>query len=47
MFNFMGVTDIEFIHVEGTIFGEEVAEKAVANGKARASAHVSSLSEAA
>jgi FMN-dependent NADH-azoreductase len=47
MFNFMGVTDIEFIHVEGTIFGEEVAEQAVANDKARASAHVSSLSEAA
>jgi FMN-dependent NADH-azoreductase len=47
MFNFMGVTDIEFIHVEGTFFGEDVAEKAVANGKARASAHVSSLPEAA
>jgi FMN-dependent NADH-azoreductase len=47
MFNFMGMTDIETIHVEGTIFGEDVAEKAVASGKARASAHVSSLSEAA
>jgi len=35
MFNFMGMTDIETIHVEGTIFGEEVAEKSVDAGKRR------------
>lgn len=47
MLGFMGMTDVETIHVEGTIFGEEVAEKAVAHGKARASEHVSALRHAA
>ena len=35
MLGFMGMSDIETIHVEGTIFGEEVAEKSVAAGKKR------------
>jgi FMN-dependent NADH-azoreductase len=47
MLGFMGMTDVETIHVEGTIFGPDVAEKAVAAGKARASAHVSLLRQAA
>lgn len=47
MLGFMGMTDVETIHVEGTIFGEEVAEKAVVAGIERARAHVSTLSYAA
>ncbi len=47
MLGFMGMTDVEVIHVEGTIFGEEVAEKAVVAGIARANAHVSALQQAA
>jgi FMN-dependent NADH-azoreductase len=47
MLGFMGMTDIEPIHVEGTIFGEEAAEKAVVAGVERARAHVSTLSHAA
>jgi FMN-dependent NADH-azoreductase len=35
MLGFMGMSDIETIHIEGTIFGEEVAEKSVAAGKKR------------
>jgi FMN-dependent NADH-azoreductase len=47
MLGFMGMTDVEVIHVEGTIFGEETAEKAVVAGIERARAHVSNLSHAA
>ena len=47
MLGFMGMTDVETIHVEGTIFGEAVAEKAVAAGIARASDHVSAQRHAA
>jgi FMN-dependent NADH-azoreductase len=47
MLGFMGMSDIETIHVEGTIFGEEIAEKSVAAGKTRGSAHVSALRQAA
>ena len=47
MLGFLGMTDVETIHVEGTIFGEETAEKAVVAGIERARAHVSSLSHAA
>ena len=47
MLGFMGMTDVEVIHVEGTIFGEEVAEKAVVAGIERANAHVSALQQAA
>jgi len=47
MLGFMGMTDVETIHVEGTIFGEEVAEKAVVAGIERARSHVSNLSHAA
>jgi FMN-dependent NADH-azoreductase len=47
MLGFLGMTDVEIIHVEGTIFGEEVAEKAVLAGIERANAHVSSLRQAA
>jgi FMN-dependent NADH-azoreductase len=47
MLGFMGMTEIETIHVEGTIFGKEVAEKSVAAGIRRASAHVSQLRQAA
>jgi FMN-dependent NADH-azoreductase len=36
MLGFMGMTDVEVIHLEGTIFGEEVAEKAVLAGIERA-----------
>jgi hypothetical protein len=43
----MGMSDVEIVHVEGTIFGEEVAEKAVLAGIERASAHVSVLRPAA
>lgn len=32
MLGFMGMTDVEVIHLEGTIFGEEAAEKAVVAG---------------
>jgi len=41
------MTDVEVIHVEGTIFGEEAAEQAVASGKERASSHVSVRQQAA
>lgn len=41
MLGFMGMTDVEVIHVEGTIFGEEVAEKAVIAGIERARGHAS------
>jgi FMN-dependent NADH-azoreductase len=47
MLGFMGMNDVEVIHVEGTIFGDDIAEKAVAAGKERARAHVSTLSYAA
>lgn len=47
MLGFMGMIDIETIHVEGTILGEEVAEKAVVAGIERARAHVSALPQAA
>lgn len=47
MLGFMGLKDVETIHVEGTIFGEEVAEKAVVAGIERARSHVSALSAAA
>jgi FMN-dependent NADH-azoreductase len=47
MLGFMGMTDVEIIHVEGTIFGEEAAEKAVVAGIERANAHVSALRQAA
>jgi FMN-dependent NADH-azoreductase len=47
MLGFMGMNDIETIHVEGTIFGPEVAERSVAAGILRASAHVSALRQAA
>jgi FMN-dependent NADH-azoreductase len=47
MLGFMGMTDVEIIHVEGTIFGEEVAEKAVAAGNERARDHISALRAAA
>jgi FMN-dependent NADH-azoreductase len=47
MLGFMGMTDVETIHVEGTIFGEEVAEKAVLAGIERARSHVSSFRAAA
>jgi FMN-dependent NADH-azoreductase len=47
MLGFMGITDIETIHVEGTIFGEDVAQQAVAAGKARARAHISTSRKAA
>lgn len=47
MLGFLGMTDVEIIHVEGTIFGEEVAEKAALAGIERASAHVSNLQQAA
>jgi FMN-dependent NADH-azoreductase len=47
MLGFMGMNEVETIHVEGTIFGPEVAEKAVAHGKARATAHVSARRHAA
>lgn len=47
MLGFMGMNEVETIHVEGTIFGPEVAEQAVAHGKARATAHVSTHRRAA
>lgn len=47
MLGFLGMTDVEPIHVEGTIFGEEVAEKAVLAGIERARSHVSSFRAAA
>jgi FMN-dependent NADH-azoreductase len=47
MLGFMGMTDVETIHVEGTILGEDVAEKAVVAGIERARSHVSNLSHAA
>ena len=47
MLGFMGMTDIETIHVEGTIFGEETAEKAVVAGIERVRAHASNLRHAA
>lgn len=47
MLGFMGMTEVEVIHVEGTIFGEEVAERAVVAGIERANAHVSALQQAA
>ncbi len=47
MLGFMGMTEVDVIHVEGTIFGEEAAEKAVIAGIERANAHVSALRQAA
>lgn len=47
MLGFLGMIDVEIIHVEGTIFGEEVAEKAVLAGIERANAHVSERRQAA
>jgi FMN-dependent NADH-azoreductase len=47
MLGFMGMSDIETIHVEGTIFGEEVAEKSVAAGKKRGREVASVLAAAA
>lgn len=39
MLGFMGMTNVEVVHVEGTIFGEEVAEKAVVAGIERVRGH--------
>jgi FMN-dependent NADH-azoreductase len=47
MLGFMGMSDIETIHVEGTIFGEEVAEKSVAAGKKRGREVAGALAAAA
>jgi FMN-dependent NADH-azoreductase len=47
MLGFMGMTDIETIHVEGTIFGEEVAEKSVDAGKRRGAEVAGALAVAA
>jgi FMN-dependent NADH-azoreductase len=47
MLGFMGMSDIETVHVEGTIFGEEVAEKSVAAGKKRGREFAGALAAAA
>lgn len=47
MLGFMGMADIETVHVEGTIFGPDAAEQAVAGGVARVREHVSALRHAA
>jgi FMN-dependent NADH-azoreductase len=39
MLGFMGMTNVEVVHVEGTIFGEEIAEKSVLAGIERARGH--------
>jgi FMN-dependent NADH-azoreductase len=36
MLGFLGMTDVEIVHVEGTVFGEEAAEQAVIAGIERA-----------
>jgi FMN-dependent NADH-azoreductase len=41
MLGFMGMTNVEVVHVEGTIFGEEIAEKSVLAGIERARGHAS------
>ncbi len=47
MLGFMGMRDVEVVHVEGTIFGEQVAEKAVLAGMEQARNHVSTFAVAA